>query len=150
MRPYFLALLDPELARQMSAADGNAAVEAVVRLRPAPGNTPPPPEETERLTHELVTRVQKEIGEHEDAVNVFRYLGSFAISAKPSFLRALLDQPEVVAALANRQPAGRGVIPPVEKRPARIDEVGRESGKRTTQAKKPARATARARVRRVR
>ena len=120
--------LDPELVRQLSTSAGDDQVEAVVRLRTDPGVAAPPPEETERLARQVVARTQKLSGEQENAFNVFKYLGSFAISAKPAFIKTLLDQPEVASALANNQP-GSGMIPPVEKRPARIEDVGREKGR---------------------
>jgi hypothetical protein len=142
------AIVDPELVRQLSTATGNGSVQAVVRLHPKAGVVATPPEETERLARELVSRTQKVSGEQEDAVNVFKYLGSFAISAKPSFLKALIAQPEVAAAVANNQP-GSGMIPPVEKRPARIEDVGRDTGKRAKTARKPsARPSSRSRTRR--
>ena len=125
--------LDPELVRQLSTSAGDDPVEAVVRLRTDPGVAAPPPDETERLARQVVARTQKLSGEQENAFNVFKYLGSFAISAKPSFIRTLLDQPEVASALANNQP-GSGMIPPVEKRPARIEDVGRDRGKSPEEA----------------
>jgi len=129
--------LDPELVRQLSTSAGDDPVEAVVRLRTDAGAAAPPPDETERLAREVVTRTQQLSGEQEHALNVFKYLGSFAISAKPAFIKTLLDQPEVASALANNQP-GSGMIPPVEKRPAGIEDVGRDTGK------SPKRATPRA------
>lgn len=120
-----MAQFDPEFLRQIAAAPADSTVEAVVRLKPAGDDAAAGPDETERLTHELVSRAQRRSGQHEDAVNVFRYLGSFAVAAKPAFLKVLMDQPEVAAVVANRQP-GSGMIPPVRKRPATLDEVGRK------------------------
>jgi hypothetical protein len=120
--------LDPELIRQLSTSAADDPVEAVVRLRTDPGVTTPPPDETERLARQVVARTQKLSGEQENALNVFKYLGSFAISAKPAFIKTLLDQPEVASALANNQP-GSGLIPPLEPRPAQIEEVGHDTAK---------------------
>jgi hypothetical protein len=143
------ATLDPELVRQLAITARDRPVEAVVRLRVEPGFPAPPPEETERLTRELVARTQKASGEHENAVNVFKYLGSFAISAKPSFLKTLIAQPEVAAALANNQPES-GMITPVEKQRARIEDVGRDTGKRTKGVRRRAtRTSSRPKNRRV-
>jgi hypothetical protein len=143
------AIVDPELVRQLTASEGDTPVEAVVRLRAEAGVPAPPPEETERLTRELVTRTQQVSGEQEDAVNVFKYLGTFAISATPSFIKTLIAQPEVAAALANHHPDS-GMIPPVEKRPARIEDVGRDTGKRPKAATKRApRTTSRSKNRRA-
>ena len=143
-----MKLVDPELVRQLAASTDDGRVEAVVRLQPQDGLPTTPPEETERLAHELVRRTQKASGEHEDAVNVFKYLGSFAISASPAFMKALIAQPEVASALANKQPDS-GMIRPVDKRPARIEDVGRETTKRAKPTRKPAaRTSSRAKTRR--
>jgi hypothetical protein len=120
--------VDPELIRQLSISAADDPVEAVVRLRTDPGVTTLPPDETERLARQVVARTQKLSGEQEHALNVFKYLSSFAISAKPAFIKTLLDQPEVASALANTQP-GSGLIPPLESRPAQIEEVGHDTGK---------------------
>jgi hypothetical protein len=140
--------LDPELVRQLAATTDDGRVEAVVRLQPSGGLPTTPPEETERLAHELVRRTQQESGEHEDAINVFKYLGSFAISASPAFMKALIAQPEVASALANKQPDS-GMIRPVDKRRARIEDVGRRPTKRVKTARKPSeRAPSRSKTRR--
>ncbi|MBY0496463.1 MAG: hypothetical protein K2Y23_19830 [Cyanobacteria bacterium] len=117
-----MATLDPELVRQM-AISGDAPVEAVVRLRDADGS-PRPPEETQRLAQALVERSKLLSGERQSSINVFRYLGSFAIVARPALIKVLIAQPEVVAAVANRQP-GSALMPPIDKRSARIVDVGR-------------------------
>lgn len=117
-----MAALDPELIRQM-AVSGEAPVEAVVHLRHREGS-PAPPEDTERLAHELITRSKKISGERQSDVNVFRYLHSFSIVATPKLIKVLISQPEVASAVANRQP-GSGFIPPVAKRKVSITEVGR-------------------------
>lgn len=120
--------LDPELIRQLSTSASDDSVEAVVRLRTEPGVTMPSPDETERLARQVVARTQELSGDQENALNVFKYLGSFAISAKPAFIKTLLDQPEVASALANNQPTS-GMIPAVDQRPAQIEEIGHDTGK---------------------
>lgn len=124
-----MAHVDPELTRQLTEADDEGMVEAVVRLKPTSGAASAEPDETERLTHQLMARVQRSAGQQENEVNVFRNLGSFAVSARPAFLKKLIAQPEVAAAVANRQP-GSGSIPPVAKRPSTLEDVGRESKRR--------------------
>jgi hypothetical protein len=140
-----MAVLDPELTRQMATAK-DSVVEAVVHLRPAPGAVATPPTETIRLARELITRAQVASGEQEDAFNVFKYLGSFAVSAKPSFLKALVTQPEVASVIANRQ-TGPGMIPPVDKRPASVEDVDRKPVKRPKAPSKPTGRSSRARSR---
>ena len=59
------------------------------------------PERTEELARGIVDRVCKSSGVEPEHVNVFKYLGSFAISAKPQFISELIEQPEVATAVAN-------------------------------------------------
>jgi hypothetical protein len=121
-----LAKLDPEFVRQLDEAQGQEAVQAVVRLQPSDHDSAVvvDPEETDRMARELVDRVKESSGSRDAAINVFRNLGSFAISASADFLRALARQPEVAAVVANRQP-GSALIPPAGKRPASLRDVGR-------------------------
>jgi hypothetical protein len=138
-----LEKLDPTFARQLDAAEDDVPVEAVVRLQPTdPAAMTTQPEETDRLTRELVERVQQKSGQREHGLNIFPNLGSFAISASPQFFKTLIAQPEVAAVVANRQPEA-GSIPVVSKRPASLDEVGRRRAPRP-------RPTARAKTRRPR
>ena len=105
--------VDPELLKQIDtvAADDDP-VEAVFMLRPDdPMQIAASPERTEELTREILQRVEAKIGSGANRVNVFRNLGTFAISAKPAFLRELLAEPEVASAMANRQ-QGEAYIQP--------------------------------------
>jgi glyoxylase-like metal-dependent hydrolase (beta-lactamase superfamily II) len=60
--------------------------------------------QTEALARELVDRVRKSTGHTVHDVNVFRNLGRFVVSADATFIRELVAQPEITAALANRRP----------------------------------------------
>lgn len=112
------AKTDSELIQQLdNTRAGEPLVEAVVRFRPDdPKQVVPSPERTEELTQKVLDRVKKQLGKSEARYNVFRNLGSFVVSAEPEFLRELISQPEVAAAVANRQPQG-ALIAPVKKRP---------------------------------
>jgi hypothetical protein len=95
---------DDELERQLDQAAADAKpVEAVFVLR-SPGRPAPDPAETETLARELVERVRQSTGRHPQDVNVFRNLGRFVVSADAAFVRELIAQPEIAAALANRRP----------------------------------------------
>jgi hypothetical protein len=98
--------VDPELLRQLDAAgSAGSPVEAVIALRPYGQDARVlTPEQTERLSRQLLERTQRRVGVGARAVNVFEYLGSFLVVAEPAFLRELLAQPEVRSAVANRQP----------------------------------------------
>lgn len=109
---------DPELIQQLENARANDSfVEAVVRFRPDdPKQVVPTPERTEELTKKLLARVKKQVGKSAARYNIFKNLGSFAVSAEPGFLRELMSQPEVAAVVANRQPQD-ALIAPVKKSP---------------------------------
>ena len=119
--------IDPELARQLDqAASTNSPVQAVLKLRPLQATQlVASPEHTTELANQVVKRVSDKLGEQVDRMTLFRNLGSFAISAAPKFLRELLDQPEIAAAFANRQPDS-AYMAPINPRPVEIEEVGHE------------------------
>jgi hypothetical protein len=100
------ARIDPELLRQLDAAGAaGSPVEAVIALRPQGTDAAVlTPEQTERLSRQVLDRVERSTGGGARAVNVFQHLGSFLVVAEPAFLVELLAQPEVRSAVANRQP----------------------------------------------
>ena len=96
------AKTDPKLLRQIEDADG--PVEVICTLKPAdPAQPGVPPDQAEPLTYEVLDRVREQTGLGARDVNVFRNLGSFVVSAEGPFLKALLAQPEIASATANRQ-----------------------------------------------
>src|SRR5262245_56813548 len=113
--------IDPELSRQLeTAAAGGETVEAVIRLRAeATDAVVPTPERTEALTHAVIRRISKKSGTASELqYNIFRNLGSFVVAGPPELIREVIGQPEVAAAVANRQPSS-AFIPPVQKAPLR-------------------------------
>jgi hypothetical protein len=95
---------DPELLHQLDEAEARKEpVEAVFILR-RPSGSVLAPDEVEQVTNEVLGRVQREDGSQVKDVNVFRNMGSFVVAGEPSLLRRLLDQPEIEAGIANRQP----------------------------------------------
>jgi hypothetical protein len=98
------ARMDPALSAQLDAAAADdLPVQAVIALRrdggPAAGA-----QDVGALAEDLLARVARETGSAAVDHNVFRNLGSFVVVAPPAFVRSLLEQPEVEAAMANRQP----------------------------------------------
>jgi hypothetical protein len=98
--------IDPELVRQLdAAAEAAESVEAVFMLQSDdPSQAVPSAERTEELARLVLNRVKQRTGETEDRVNVFTQLGSFVVSASASFIREVMSEPEIAAAVANRQP----------------------------------------------
>jgi len=100
--------VDPELLRQMAAAERHGAgaaggeVQAVLFLTsPAGAGAEKPARVTARVKR-LLGRVQRVSHERPSDVNVFGNLGSFVVQASPAFVRALIAQPEIRSARANR------------------------------------------------
>jgi len=126
---------DPELIRQLNNTTASEqTIEAVVRLLPDDASQiVPSPERTEKLTQQILNRVKKRVGSSETRYNVFKNLGSFVVSANPAFLRELISQPEVAAAVANQQP-GSALIPPVKKAPMPITQ-GQQAPRSAKKAK---------------
>ena len=120
--------IDPELTRQLDRSSADDIVEMVVHVGPASaGARPLEPEETKQLVEDLVARAGRKTGHTQFDFNVFPYMSSFAISGSPEFIRTLVAEPEVVSAVANRQPEG-GLIRPMNKRPASIEDIARRPG----------------------
>lgn len=110
----------PELARAL-ARKGTAAgpLGAVCRLRPRKDtDLALGPGETEATARRVLGRVARAVGERPERWNAFRNLGAFAVIASPLFLRELVAQPEIEAAMPNRLPGEELLIRPVKKRPA--------------------------------
>lgn len=108
---------DPELLRQISAAEGNMEpVVGIFRLKPEDSTKlTNSPQRTEEIIHKVFDRVAKKVGSTVDRLNVLRNLGMVVVSAKPRFISELLKQPEIFSAMAN-QPSGGGKIEPINKR----------------------------------
>lgn len=102
--------VDPELIRQLDeASSADRPVQAVVYLRS--GRTGAPDD----VTHEankILEAAKARAGTEPSRVNVMRNLGTMAVEAPASFVRALIDESGVISALANVHPdddAGIGV-----------------------------------------
>jgi hypothetical protein len=145
-QPSSSAKIDAELLKQLkTASDSEKLVEAVVRLRPDdPSQIVPAAERTEEVANQLLKRVEKQSGKAASRYNVFRNLGSFVVSANPTFIRELMSQPEVASVAANQRP-GSALIPPIRKAPQRKNTAGDKSmggGRVSTASKKSARKSA--------
>jgi hypothetical protein len=98
------ARVDPELVKQIDEAAADEPIGAVIRLGPTSAGSPtPPPEDTDRIAHELLARAQKRAKSGALDYNVFTNLGYFVVSAPPAYLRALVEEPEVAHAFPNRR-----------------------------------------------
>lgn len=124
--------IDPELKRQLESSSG--PVEAVFTLRLPLGAAPA--DEVERSTRELLRRVQDRTHARTNAVNIFKNLGSFAISADAEVVRGLMQESEIASAAANRHPSALQ-IPPTDVRsePSQEPKAGCEPERRKPRGK---------------
>jgi hypothetical protein len=96
--------VDPELLRQLEAAEATAQpVEAVFTLSPEKGVLPSP-DRVDELAHELVERAKRASGGEVEDMNVFRNMASFVTKADPGVVRHLLEEPGIAGGVANRRP----------------------------------------------
>ena len=95
---------DPELLKQMEAkAAGRDSIEAVFSLD-LPLKKLLDPSVVEETTRKVLKRAEKSAGSKPKGVNVFKNLGSFAVSADASFIQEVIDDPDIASAVANEQP----------------------------------------------
>ena len=87
--------VDPDLARQLDAATSDEQVEAVLVLRRAAGAGRPPIDAAA-----LMQQVSRQDGQAE--MHYLPGLGAVVIRAHAQVIRALLSQPEIEIASANR------------------------------------------------
>jgi hypothetical protein len=94
--------IDPELTSQLDAADpDDAPVQAVVYLR---SGSKGGPAAVSKRADQVIASATTRAGTEPSRVTVMRYLGTVAIEAPASFVRALLDEDDVESALANVRP----------------------------------------------
>ena len=94
---------DPELLRQIdSSAADNEDIQAVFSLA-LPMKKLLDPKQVEEATNQILERAAKEAGSQPNDVNIFKNLGSFIVSADASFIKKVIDDPDVASAVANKQ-----------------------------------------------
>lgn len=96
------AKTDPELTRQLqSARTSGQAVQAVVSVRRTPGR-PPQPDKIEALVKDALDRTSAVTGQRPGDYHVLGRMATAYVSAPAEFISTLVDQPEIVGAVANR------------------------------------------------
>ncbi|MCI0515852.1 hypothetical protein L0128_21780 [candidate division KSB1 bacterium] len=116
IKKAFRAKTDPELIRQLDAAQGDSElVEAVITLRASPRQIIPP-ERVEELVQKILSRASQNAGSKAKEVNVLHNLGVLVVSAKAEFIRTLLNDPAIASAMSNRK-MDSAIIAPRHKRP---------------------------------
>lgn len=95
---------DPELLRQIDSVGTNDdSIQAVFSLA-LPIKKLLDPKQVEETANQVLERAEKEVGSKPKDVNIFKNLGSFVVSADASFIRQIIDDPDIASAIANKQP----------------------------------------------
>lgn len=95
--------VDPALLRQLDDAKGTDPVRAAVSIRRARGVAPDPDTIT-RAAHAAVTRAGKTSQAELTSMRVLPHLGVAYVAGPGRLIRELLNQPEVVGAVAGAEP----------------------------------------------
>lgn len=97
-----VAKIDPQLTRQLQRAESTGQpVQAVVSVRRTPGR-PPQPDKIEALLKDALDRTSAATGQHPADFHVLGRMATAYVSAPARFISTLVDQPEIVGAVANR------------------------------------------------
>ena len=114
-----------DLQQQLDAAHATgASVQAWVRLKPKlASQAAASPDDTKTSTQKIVKRVEQRTGQPPHSVKVLPNLGAFIVSGPSSFVRELIDQPEIESARSTGAPLE--LIRPVETSPAKLPAAPR-------------------------
>jgi hypothetical protein len=94
--------VDPELERQLDEAGlDDRPVQAVVYVR---AKRPTDPTSVTEAAQRAIEAATTKAGTGPVRVNVMRYIGTVAVEGPASFVRALIEETDVTAALANVHP----------------------------------------------
>src|SRR3954447_21546304 len=94
--------VDPELERQLDEAGlDDRPVQAVVYVR---AKGPTDPTSVTEAAQRAIEAAKTKAGTGPVRVNVMRYIGTVAVEGPASFVRALIEETDVTAALANVHP----------------------------------------------
>jgi hypothetical protein len=132
--------IDPELTRQLDEADaGDRTVQAVVYLRNPQRSINP--DSVTKTAKRVIDSASTKAGTSPARVNVMRYIGTVAVEAPASFVRALIEETEVASALANVHPGdddpGLGKPSPAAEESERAATGGTTIHKKTRSRKPP-------------
>ena len=109
--------VDPELERQLDAADDDTPVQAVFTLKTPAGEPYRSAASTKECVSKMIDAAATTAKGAPERLNVFPNLQSFTVAGKPSLVRSLMSNDQVASAMANQQPEDLQI------RPARKKEV---------------------------
>jgi hypothetical protein len=95
--------VDPELVRQLESAPPEKPVQAVFTLKTPAGQPFRDAQDTREAVSRIIEGASSSAKQQPERVNVLANAQSFTISAPPAFVRAVLGDKEIAAALANAQ-----------------------------------------------
>jgi len=101
---------DPELLRQLDAAEPDQSVVANFTLRPPKGDLMEA-QEVHQKVNEVVKSAEEEAGQKIHDINVMPNAQSFALAAPAEVIRAILASKDIASAIANEQPESMAIEP---------------------------------------
>jgi len=120
--------IDPELNRQLQAAEKGQPVEAVIIIRQSSATTQSQPN-----ADALLRRIGDKYAKDQVELNYMPRLGVLAVRGPPDIIKWLIDQPEVEIASANQHSGYADPDPTVQKpavdRPAAMPKGSSVKGK---------------------
>src|SRR5262245_25280513 len=110
------AKVHPDLLTQLDRA-GSGLVQAVFQLQsPAESAASLSPQDAAELAKNAMDRAAKQVGHKATRSNLLKNLGTLIVEADPTYLRSLMEQPEIYSVIPNKM-AESPLIPPKGKRP---------------------------------
>src|SRR3954465_14534718 len=110
------AKIDQELTRQLDSSGGAEPLSASFSFESAATRAIASPEETEKRVHDLLKKVQSEVGVAPSQFRIYKNIGSFSVTATPAFIRKRREKKDLGRATGSRQP-GEMLIKPVSSEP---------------------------------
>ena len=113
-------VVDPELERQLDAAEGDGPVQAVFTLQAPKTNPVLAADDVRSAVARIVQSAKAACGQDVSDLHVMPTAQSFSVAAPAGMVRAILKNREVAAAIANvqREDIGIGGVPVARKKPA--------------------------------
>jgi hypothetical protein len=104
-------VLDPELQRQLGAADKDQPIEAVFTLRTPEVNPLLEEKEVQQIVQRIVKSAQDSSGQQVNDLYVMPRAQSFSLAAPAGVVRAILERAEISSAMANVQSEEMAINP---------------------------------------
>jgi len=128
--------VNPELRRQLAAAQASSPVEATFTLRTPTGMAYRDEESTSETAERIVHAAAAATESTEYRLKVFARIQSFLLVGPPALIRAVMAHEEVATATANRQAEDLLIRPVPAKKATRPKRAMKKAAPKKTTAKR--------------